>query len=99
VISLGTFTGKRVVLMATHPASTKEAAPAKKVVAKEPVPAASKPKAVAVPVVTLRAVFEQLRRGVGLADGRIYDHLQGDRAAGPFRQKIRRRCSRVYNRD
>jgi hypothetical protein len=46
--------------MATRPASTKKAAPAKKAVAKEPAPAAPKSKAVAVPVVTLRAVFEQL---------------------------------------
>ena len=48
--------------MATRPASTKKAAPAKKAVGKEPAPAAPKPKAVAVPVVTLRAVFEQLAK-------------------------------------
>src|SRR3954466_11987546 len=56
---------KRVVPMATRPAPAKKA-PAKKVAAKQPAPAAAKSKApaskakVAAPVVTLKAVFEQL---------------------------------------
>ena len=52
--------------MATHPAASKKA-PAKKATAKPPAPAAAKsksvapaPKAKAAPVVTLKAVFEQL---------------------------------------
>ena len=54
--------------MATRPAANKKA-PAKKATAKQPTPAAAKsksmapapkPKAAAAPVVTLKAVFEQL---------------------------------------
>ena len=54
--------------MATRPAASKKA-PAKKAIAKQPAPAAAKsksmapapkPKAAAAPVVTLKAVFEQL---------------------------------------
>jgi hypothetical protein len=61
--------------MATRPASTKKAAPAKKAVAKGPAPAAPKPKAVAVPVVTLRAVFEQLGEAQALPKKQVHDLL------------------------
>jgi DNA-binding protein HU-beta len=50
--------------MATRPAPAKKAplkkAPAKKTGVKQPVLAAPKPKAIAVPVITLKVVFEQL---------------------------------------
>ena len=75
MISLGPFTGSELYLMATRPASTKKAAPAKKAIANKPALAAPKPKAVAVPVITLRAVFEQLGDAQALPKKQVHDLL------------------------
>ena len=54
------FIDSELYLMATRPAPSKKAAPAKKAAAKKSAAPPPKSKAAVAPVVTLKAVFEQL---------------------------------------